>query len=237
MKEYSDLPAVYIAVEGPGGAGKSANTPFIAKLWQEYTGREVFLTREPGGPTEAEQIREKLFVLKKMRLPVSDLIDVLYDARVITVREHVKPNLKAGRIVLTDRYAASTYAFEGGGNGLPLNYILQAHKDRIGMFGPSLTYFFTLSDVAVGMQRRENGGGVHAFSQESLEFHRIVLANYEELYEHHRDLEKWPADPIFGHWVKIDGTVSLEEVHKQLEETTQQYLKLLKKRVESGLPV
>lgn len=211
---------MYFAVEGLGGSGKSTAIPFIANLLGDLTGKEVFLTREPGGPPQAEAIRERIFHCKRQGISSISLVELFYDARVISIAEHIVPNLRQGKLVLGDRYAASTMAYEGGGEGMS-HYIVQTHKDRVGLFGPDATLYFRISDPEAGLKRRSYHNG-DSFDRESPDYFRRVLETYDTLYQENCNPEF--VNPIWGYWLLINADVSVSQVQKQIRESLVYFL-------------
>ena len=110
---------MFIAFEGPDGSGKSTQIKLLAEYLQGL-GQNVLLTREPGGTAIGEQIRHVLHDLRNKAMQPRAEILLYSAARAQLVGEKIKPHLAAGDIVLSDRYADSTMAYQGYGRGLDL---------------------------------------------------------------------------------------------------------------------
>lgn len=197
----------FVTLEGPEGSGKSTQ----ARLLAEYLrgrGEAVVLTREPGGTDIGDQIRATLHALKNTAMtPTTELL--LYNAaRAQIVAEVVRPALAAGKIVVSDRYADSTLAYQGYGRQLDLAAVQQVTELATGGLKPDLTF---LIDVAVeeGLRRRQQGlaRGEEWNRMDALarEFYERVRAGYLELMR---------ADP--ARWVRVDGAQSVEQVQNEL---------------------
>lgn len=142
------------------------------------------------------------------------------DARVLTIRDVVKPNLNAGRHIITDRYAASTRAYECAGMGVDWKIARKIHLDRIGNFGPDLTYYLSV-EMEEGLRRKARQKHNDSFDEESRPFHERVWTEYKRIYKENQNSKN--IDPIFGLWILIDTNVSLEQVRRQLLQKTREF--------------
>lgn len=150
----------FISLEGGEGAGKSSALATCREHLAGY-GLEVVLTREPGGTALAERIRE---LMLDPDLPVrhaqTELL-LVFAARAEHVRETIRPALARGAWVLCDRFVDSSYAYQGGGRGLPETMIQALDQFTVGPTRPDLTLLLDLP-VAAGMARageRAQGNG------------------------------------------------------------------------------
>ena len=197
----------FITIEGPEGSGKSTQSRLLAEYLQGR-GDNVLHTREPGGTEIGDQIREILHSLANTAMvPAAELL--LYSAaRAQIVVEVIRPALEAGKIVLSDRYADSTIAYQGYGRQLDLALVKRITEFVTGGLKPDLTFFI---DVAVdqGLQRRKEGRthGEEFNRMDSLsrEFYDRVRAGYLEMVR---------EDP--ERWVNIDGSKGIERVQDEL---------------------
>ena len=206
---------LYIAAEGPGGGGKSTHRWLRSEILQDITGRKVFLTREPGGPPKAEKLRAKIFSAKKEGRPGIEIVEMFYAARQISLRQHVKPNLARGNNVDGDRYAASIFAYEGGGEKVPLDRILDIHLRTVGNFGPDLTVYFRVANAETVLERTRYQTNQDSFDSEGLDYQRRVIAVYDKLFEQNSNSSS--LNPIFGLWILIDTDVSMNLVESQIK--------------------
>lgn len=168
----------FITFEGIEGAGKSSNMQAAAGLLRER-GIRVRMTREPGGTPLAEKIRELL--LADGAEPVAGETELLliFAARAQHIERVIRPALAAGEWVLCDRFTDATYAYQGGGRGLPVEQIerLEALVQR--GLRPDATLLFDLP-VAQGMQRAGKRGELDRFEREQAEFFDRVRDAYRQ---------------------------------------------------------
>ena len=119
----------FITVEGIDGAGKSTHLPLLKQML-ERAGREVWLTREPGGTPLGERLRELLLHESMTHLAETLL---MFAARREHCEREIWPRLAAGTWVVCDRFTDATYAYQGGGHGVPRETIA-ALEQRAGRF-------------------------------------------------------------------------------------------------------
>jgi len=121
---------IFITLEGGEGAGKSTNLAFVRK-WLERAGREVVVTREPGGTELGERVRDILLHGRELHISAESEMLLMFAARAEHIARVIRPALDAGKIVLCDRFTDSTLAYQGYGRGLPLE-ILLAQPPQLG---------------------------------------------------------------------------------------------------------
>ncbi|MHB0816905.1 dTMP kinase [Stutzerimonas stutzeri] len=168
----------FITLEGPEGAGKSTNREFIAEYLRER-GIDVVLTREPGGTPLAERIREILLVPADEPMASDTELLLVFAARAQHIQQIIRPALARGAVVLCDRFTDATYAYQGGGRGLPLQRIEQLENFVQGELRPDLTLIFDLP-VEIGLSRAAARGRLDRFEQEGLGFFEAVRNAYLE---------------------------------------------------------
>ncbi len=202
----------FITFEGPDGSGKTAQMDILAEqLIQE--GYPVLTTREPGGTFIGDQIRETLLDLKNTAM-VDRTEALLYQAaRAQLVDEIIKPHLAEGGIVLCDRYADSTLAYQGYGHRNTVESLRGIIYYATGGLTPDLTLLLDL-EPEVGLQRRLDAGGLNRLDAYDINFHKRVRAGYLELVK---------ADP--ERWIIVDAGCPFEEVRANLWKILLQWLK------------
>ena len=168
---------MFIAFEGIEGSGKSTQVRLVAGALQQL-GVEALVTREPGGTGAGEAIRA-VALDKDLHLDAVAELMLMIAARSVFVGEVVKPALEQGRVVLTDRYELSTFAYQGGGRGLPLAKIKEINELATGGLRPDLCVILDV-DVDDG-QARGRRGNRDRIEREDLEFHQRVAEAYREL--------------------------------------------------------
>ena len=184
--------SLFITFEGPDGGGKSTQAALLATALQD-AGREVLRTREPGGTPIGEQIRTVLHdVANTAMLPSTEIL--LYSAsRAQLVGELIRPALARGAVVISDRYATSTLAYQGYGRGLDLDVLRRITEFATGGLRPDLVVCLDL-DIAVGLERklRDHDAGKgewNRMDQQELDFHQRIRDGY--LAMSRQDPERW----------------------------------------------
>ncbi|WP_342507641.1 dTMP kinase [Sporosarcina sp. FSL K6-2383] len=172
---------VFITFEGPEGAGK---TTVIAELYNrlKVEGRDVLLTREPGGIRIAEKIRDIILDNHHQEMDAKTEALLYAAARRQHLAEKVMPALHGGSIVLCDRFVDSSLAYQGHGRGLGIDEVLSINEFAIGNTMPDLTVFFDI-DPEIGLARisKNDEREQNRLDKESLDFHRKVYEGYQEI--------------------------------------------------------
>lgn len=197
-------PGYFITFEGPDGSGKTSCVETLATALREATERQVITTREPGGSPAAEKLRA--VVLSE---PVSARAEVLIfgAARMDHLDALIYPALSRGDIVLCDRFADSTYAYQGEGRGL-INEVKAMEQQVLGGFEPDYTLFFdvTFEESERRMAARASAGGENTlFDRERAEFKRRVYVGYQKRF--HENPHRM---------VRVNALAPLEEVRSWL---------------------
>ena len=195
---------MFITLEGPDGSGKSMQVPALSDFIREQ-GFEVLTTREPGGTTIGDQIREVIMRMDNKSMNPRTEILLFCAARAQIVAQVIRPNLEKGVVVISDRYADSTLAYQGYGHGLDLDTLRRILDFATGGLKPDLTLLLDV-DVEQGLSRRHTGGGEwNRLDDYELAFHQRVRQGYLELAG---------ADP--GRWQRIDAGLTPEEVQEHI---------------------
>jgi dTMP kinase len=194
--------SLFVTFEGPEGSGKSTQIRRLAAVL-EAQNLPVLVTREPGGTTIGNAIRAVL--LDPARTEMSPRAETLLfnAARAQIVDQVIRPALDAGRIVLCDRYADSTLAYQGYGHGQPLEPLRGLAEYATAGLTPDLTIYLDI-DVLDGLQRKQAGEAEewNRMEEKALAFHQAVRAGYLELAA---------AEP--ERWLVVDAAQSIEAVH------------------------
>jgi dTMP kinase len=173
--------AAFLTLEGPEGSGKSTQIRFLgAALYK--AGYSVVYTREPGGTKLAEAIRDTLLrdSSGESIAPETEAF-LVFAARSQHVTHLIRPALERGSIVLCDRFADSTFAYQGYGRGLTLSWLQAANRAATGGLMPDLTLLLDVP-VSVGLARRRRADGKpNRLDQESRAFHTRVRQGFREL--------------------------------------------------------
>ncbi len=194
----------FITLEGGEGVGKSTNVPFI-KHYIEARGVNVVTTREPGGTSLAEKIRDLLLQRHDEALTKEAEILLVFAARAQHLNQVIKPALAQGSWVLCDRFTDATYAYQGGGRGIESDAINWLQRFVQNDLSPDLTLLLDLP-VAAGMARAKNRGGeADRFEAEQIQFFEQVRSNYLHL-----------AAAFPGRIKLIEANRSLETVQQEM---------------------
>lgn len=163
----------FITLEGVDGAGKSTHIPTIARLL-EAQGREVLLTREPGGTPLGEKLRE--LVLHDAMHPDTETL-LMFAARREHLEQVIKPALARGIYVISDRFTDATFAYQCGGRGVAPERVRQLETWVQGDFQPDLTLLFDVP-VAISTQRLAGARTPDRFEREQADFFERIRAAY-----------------------------------------------------------
>jgi dTMP kinase len=194
---------LFITLEGGEGAGKSTNLAYI-RQWLERAGREVVITREPGGTELGERVRDILLHSKELHITPEPEMLLMFAARAEHLAKVIRPALAAGKVVLCDRFTDATYAYQGGGRGLPAERIA-AMEDRVqGDLRPDLTLLLDIP-VQAGRERAGSRGAPDRFEREDNDFFMRVRETY---------LARARAEP--ARMRVIDASRPLPQVEQQI---------------------
>jgi dTMP kinase len=193
----------FITLEGIDGAGKSTHLEWLEKVLCN-TGKNVVVTREPGGTRLGEALRQLLLdTARAMHAETEALL--MFAAR----REHldkvILPGLERGDWVISDRFTDASFAYQGGGRGLAPTKLAELEHWVQGKFQPDLTFYFDVT-VALGRERTSAIKSADRFEKETdMFFHRVREAYLERARQFPQRIQV------------IDANLSIVEVHKQLE--------------------
>ena len=204
-------PGTFITLEGPDGSGKSSQVPALVKAI-EAAGYQVVSTREPGGTEIGDQVRQVLMDLQNKSMHPRSEILLFQASRAQIVEEVIQPALAAGKVVLSDRYADSTLAYQGYGHQVDLSQLRRIVDFATGGLKPDLTLLFDL-DAQEGLARRDSGGDWNRLDDYDLAFHQRVHAGYYQLVK---------EDP--ARWRTINAAQPAEKVAQDLQQTVLDFL-------------
>ncbi len=195
---------MFITFEGPDGSGKSTQLRMLAAALREE-GVDVVTTREPGGTEIGDQIRAVIMNMKNKAMdPRTELL--LFNAsRAQLVEELIRPSLAAGKVILCDRYADSTMAYQGYGHGLDKDELRRLLNFATGGLKPDLTLLFDISAEAGLKRRLSNHDEWNRMDDYALQFHERVRGGFRELAA---------ADP--ERWVVIDADRDPGVIHAEV---------------------
>lgn len=203
---------MFITFEGPDGSGKTTQVRQLAD-WLRERGHDVVLTREPGGTDIGDQIRAVLHDPANGAMDARTEILLYSASRAQHVTQRILPALAANKIVVSDRYADSTLAYQGYGRGLDLEALRRITRFATGGLTPDLTLYLDITPEQ-GLQRRQVGGDEwNRLDAEAIDFHRRVRAGYLELVRQEPE-----------RWVVINATRSVGDVQAEIRALVQEKL-------------
>src|SRR5512136_3255489 len=192
--------SLFITFEGPEGSGKTTQVTRLVEHLRSG-GCSVLAVREPGGTSISEQIRNVLHSLDNREMQSRTEILLYCAARAQLVGQIIRPHLESGGVVLCDRYADSTLAYQGYGRGLDLAALRMILEFATSGLKPDLTLYLDI-DVEAGLRRKQAGGEEwNRMDDLAVDFHRRVRAGYLEM------LAQEPA-----RWVRVDAAQDAETI-------------------------
>ncbi|MCK5724163.1 MAG: dTMP kinase [Gammaproteobacteria bacterium] len=194
----------FITVEGTEGVGKSTNMAFI-EAWLKKAGKELVVTREPGGTELGEKLRAVLLDAKEQSMCDDTELLLMFAARAQHLHEVIQPALAAGKWVLCDRFTDATYAYQGGGRGIKMSRIAQLEQWVQGDLRPDMTLILDLP-VAAGLERAGKRSEPDRFELEKHDFFNKVRDTY---------LARAAALP--ERYQVIDAAPSITEVQQSIQ--------------------
>lgn len=204
----------FITFEGIDGSGKSTQLRLIANDLR-FRGLAVLTTQEPGGTPLGRKLRETFLETDENVDPLAELLLFAAD-RAQHVNFLIKPALSEGKIVISDRYADATYAYQGAGRGFPQTTIKQVIKLATDGLKPDLTLFFDLPVETALLRtniRSDSGEQKNRMDKEKSDFYERVRASYLEL-----------AANETKRFRIINSEKSVEEVHVEALKTINEFL-------------
>ena len=195
---------LFITVEGTEGVGKSTNMAFI-ESWLTKAGKELVITREPGGTEVGEKLRGVLLDAKEQSMCDDTELLLMFAARAQHLQEVILPALDAGKWVLCDRFTDSTYAYQGGGRGIDEARIAQLEQWVQGDRRPDMTLILDLP-IDVGLERAGKRSEPDRFELEKHDFFNKVRDAF---------LTRAEANP--QRYTVIDASPAIEEVQQSIQ--------------------
>lgn len=196
---------MFITLEGPEGSGKTSQLPILADYLRQQ-GYTVLTTREPGGTPISNQIRAVLTSLENTAMQPRTETLLFLAARAQLVEEIIRPALARGEIVLSDRYADSTLAYQGYGHGVDLATLHSLLSFATGGLRPDLTLLLDIESEP-GLRRKTNSGEWNRLDAYTLAFHQRVRQGYLQL-----------AQDEPQRWEIVDASQSVDVVQSTIRQ-------------------
>lgn len=195
---------MFITFEGPEGSGKTLQIKALAEFLRAQ-GKPVLTTREPGGTAIGDQVRAVLTRIENTAMHPRTEILLFLASRAQLVEEIVRPHTAEGWMVLCDRYADSTLAYQGYGHGYDLELLRSLLNFATGGLQPDLTLLLDV-DPVIGLARKRRSGEWNRLDAYQLNFHQRVRAGFLELAY---------SEPV--RWVIIDASQPPDEVQTAIQ--------------------
>ena len=202
---------LFLTLEGGEGAGKSTAARYLAE-WFRSRGREVVLTREPGGSPLAEAIRGLVLSSWEEGVPAETEVLLMFAARAAHLAATIRPALARGAVVISDRFVDASWAYQGAGRGVPAARLAELEAFVLGRLRPDLTLLFDLPPEQ-GLARAHSRGDANRFEAEAMAFQQRVRQAY---------LDRARAAP--ERYALIDASLELSAVQAQLAAALEAHL-------------
>lgn len=202
---------LFMTLEGGEGAGKSTNAEWIAAFLRQH-GKDVLVTREPGGTQVAEAIRQVLLSPELPAMHADTELLLMFAARNEHLQQKILPALAQGTWVVCDRFTDATYAYQGYGRNIALERIAALEHWVQGTLRPDYVILFDL-DIATGMARAAARGRADRFEQEHSVFFERVRHGYQQRAAQQPE-----------RYFSVDASQPLAQVQAQLQQVLQQML-------------
>lgn len=192
----------FVTLEAVDGAGKSTQIPRI-EAWVRALGREVVVTREPGGTELAEKLRSMA-----LSMPMDGLTEamLMFAARRDHIKRVIEPALARGAVVVCDRFTDSSFAYQGWGRGFPVEQLQTLEEWVQEGLQPDLTLWFDL-EANEAARRRQSAREADRFEQEQVAFFERVIEGYRSRMQASN-----------GRMVRVDASADKEGVWDQVKD-------------------
>ncbi len=182
---------IFISFEGPEASGKSTQIKLLQKYFKDKK-IPFIVTREPGGTTISEKLR-KIILDKKLIISTTEEILLLMSSRLNHINTVIKPALKNGKIVISDRFADSTFVYQGFVKNYGLKKTMNLHKKLLNNFLPSKTFLFILpvNEINKRLKKRKI---TNKYDKIDTLFHSKVISGYKKLSKNNKRFVKINAE-------------------------------------------
>ena len=190
----------FISFEGPEASGKSSQILLLKKF---FINKKIpfIITREPGG-TEISEVLRKIILSNKSNITNLEEILLLMAARSNHINRVIMPNLNLGKFVISDRFADSTFVYQGFVNKFGIKNVKKLHSKLLKNFYPDYTFIFNL-DIKEIMKRLKNRKFKNKYDKIDINFHQSVINGYKKISNSKR-------------YVNIDASLSKQDIHNNI---------------------
>ncbi len=212
----------FITLEGLDGSGKTTQINRLAE-WLKKHGHSPVLTRQPGGTPTGDRIRALLLDSRSTALSPMAEMALMFADRAQVIAEIIEPALKAGKIVVCDRFTDSTEAYQGGGRQLGSAPVLELHRLLCREPQPDMTLLLLPSlEASLARARRRNERENAKSGQDENRFEQEKDAFYRRVYEKYKEIAKRESKRV----VPIEGDLSVDQVHEKIVEAVAKRLQI-----------
>ena len=191
---------LFISFEGPEASGKSSQILLLSKYLKKNK-IPFIISREPGGTDFAEKLR-KLILDNKSRISNLEELLLLMAARSNHINEVIIPNLNKGKVVISDRYADSSFVYQGYVNKFGIKRAQKLHKELLKNFFPDYTFIFQINPKEI-IKRLKQRKVKNKYDKSNLLFHQTVIRGYKKI-----------ANP--KRFIMVDASLSKDIIHKNI---------------------
>jgi len=195
MKSHNGL---FVTFEGPEASGKSSQITLLKSYLKKYK-IPFLVTREPGGTIIAEKLR-KIILHKNNHISDLEEILMLMAARSNHINSVIKPALNKGKIVISDRFADSTFVYQGYVNGFGIDRVKNLHKKLLNNFLPHKTFLFKLDPKEI-IKRLKNRRNKNKYDIQDIKFHTKIAFGYSKISKNQK------------RFIIIDGSKNKKNIH------------------------
>ena len=201
---------LFISFEGPEASGKSTQIKLLQKFFKNKN-IPLIVTREPGGTPISEKLR-KIILDKKRLISTTEEILLLMSSRLNHINRVIKPALKNGKVVITDRFADSTFVYQGFVNNYGLKKTINLHKELLNNFLPSKTFLFLLPVIEIN-KRLKKRKITNKYDKIDTLFHSKVISGYKKLSKNNK------------RFVKINAELNVDKIQETVLKSIKELLK------------
>jgi len=217
---------LFITLEGLDGSGKTTQIKRLA-AWFEKRGLAPVVTRQPGGTSTGDRIREILLNSSSTGLAPMAEMALMFADRAQTIAEVIQPALDAGKIVLCDRFTDSTEAYQGGGRELGSAKVLDLHRLICGDLQPDLTLLLLPSfDASLARARHRNTRVEAQTGKDESRFEAEQDAFFRRVWQKYREIAAREPERV----VLVEGDLGIDEIHDQIVEAVAERLVLVESK-------
>ena len=192
---------LFISFEGPEASGKSSQIKLLSSFFKKNKIPHL-ITREPGGTTVGEKLRKIILDKKEIITPTEEIL-LLMSSRLNHINNIIKPALNDGKIVISDRFADSTFVYQGFVNKYGLNKTKELHKNILKNFLPSKTFLFLLPSKIIN-ERLKQRKISNKYDKIDINFHNQVIKGYKIISKNN------------NRFYLLNATDSIKTIHQEI---------------------